>query len=249
MSCDKVRSDLTAYLDGELTDDRGSAVRGHLRTCEACRGVARDEAALRDGLRALPPLDPPGSLWAGVQQRLADEEVADAKKPGWRRLFDRYKPRLPQVAFGSAVLAAAVALLVLHARRTEEAHPVVSAPVHTNVEMRPSVETPPPAPPAPVPAADDERDVTDVLATAQARVTDEYAATVRELIPLATEARAKWPAAQQQEFDAQLADLQKTAAAAHDERGKQRGYRAVFRYLQRAAIRDEIALASTGDAP
>ena len=54
MTCDDVRPQLTPYLDGELEDDRGSAVRGHLRGCEACRTAADEEAALRDGLRALP---------------------------------------------------------------------------------------------------------------------------------------------------------------------------------------------------
>src|SRR5438067_6919520 len=79
MTCNDMRAKLTAYLDGELEDDRGSAVRGHLRGCQACRDAARDEAALRDGLRALPPVDPPASLWAGVQARLARAEVADAE--------------------------------------------------------------------------------------------------------------------------------------------------------------------------
>ena len=54
-TCDRIRPRLTAYLDGELADDHGSFVRGHLRECAACRQVARDEAALRDGLRLLPP--------------------------------------------------------------------------------------------------------------------------------------------------------------------------------------------------
>jgi anti-sigma factor RsiW len=66
MKCSDARSQLTAYLDGELEGDRGSAVRGHLRGCGACRSAAAEEAALRDELRALPPLDPPASLWAGV---------------------------------------------------------------------------------------------------------------------------------------------------------------------------------------
>src|SRR6185312_11273287 len=81
MTCDKTREQLTAYLDGELEGDRGTAVRGHLRTCDACRAMASDEAALRDGLRSLPPVDPPASLWANVQARLAQEEVAESERP------------------------------------------------------------------------------------------------------------------------------------------------------------------------
>ncbi|MDQ3369844.1 MAG: zf-HC2 domain-containing protein, partial [Myxococcota bacterium] len=78
MKCDDVRPRLTAYLDGELEGDRGTVVRGHLRSCEACRQVASDEAALRDGLRALPTLDPPPAMWATIQAQLAASEVAEA---------------------------------------------------------------------------------------------------------------------------------------------------------------------------
>ena len=46
-------------------------MRGHLRTCDECRRVAGDEAALRDGLRALPTVDPPNRMWSGIQARLA----------------------------------------------------------------------------------------------------------------------------------------------------------------------------------
>ena len=92
--CGQFRSQLTSYLEGELEGDRGSAVRGHLRTCEACRAVAGDEAVLRDGLRALQPIDPPASLWAGVQARLAADEVAESKKPAWRRALARWPTAL-----------------------------------------------------------------------------------------------------------------------------------------------------------
>src|SRR4029077_16907560 len=89
-TCDKLRARLTAYLDGELADDHGSVVRGHLRECAACRQVARDEAALRDGLRMLAPVAPPATLWAGVQARLAAAEVADARKSRWRHQAERW---------------------------------------------------------------------------------------------------------------------------------------------------------------
>ena len=44
MTCERVRAQLTSYLDGELDGDAGTVVRGHLRTCEACRAIAADEA-------------------------------------------------------------------------------------------------------------------------------------------------------------------------------------------------------------
>src|SRR5580698_9211470 len=124
VTCEDVRTKLTAYLDGELEGDRGSAIRGHLRGCDACRGMAADEAALRDELRALPPLDPPHTLWSGIQRRLAAEEVADSDRPAWRRAVARFaarwKPLAPQLALGSAALAAAVVVLAV---RYNDRHP------------------------------------------------------------------------------------------------------------------------------
>jgi hypothetical protein len=38
-------------------------------------------------------------------------------------------------------------------------------------------------------------------------------------------------------------------AAATDERPKRDGYRKLIRFLQRAVIRDDVALASTGGTP
>src|SRR5689334_15117379 len=137
MKCESVREQLTAYLEGDLSDDRGSAVRGHLRGCDACRDVATNEAALRDGLRSLPPVDPPASLWAGVQARLAAAEVADAQKPAWRRAVTRWMPKAPQLAFGSLAVAAAVIFLVVRHRGAERTTETVSiAPVIIKSEQQ-----------------------------------------------------------------------------------------------------------------
>lgn len=247
MTCDTVRGQLTAYLDGELADDRGSAVRGHLRGCEACRQVATDEAALRDGLRELPAVEVPSTLWAGVQARLAQEEVADSERPAWKRALARWLPSMPQIALGSAVAAAAIVLLVIrHRHETPDVAPV-SPPVEIpRVVIAPVTQ---PAPPAPVTPLDDDADVTDAIAAAPAQLSAEHAAVVRELEPLAAEARARWSDEQKQAYDTQLAALHHDVASAKNEHVRQRHYRALIRFLQRAAIRDEIALASVGGAP
>lgn len=238
MKCDSVRAQLTAYLDGDLEDDRGSAVRGHLRGCEACRRVAADEAALRDGLRALPPLDPPPSLWAGVQQQLAAAEMADAERPAWRRVLARWARRAPQVGLAGLALAAAVLLLVVRMQR-EEAPAETSAPVAPVADVRDHVQ--PPA--APV---QDQGDVTAELAAAPAKVTETYAQTTRELLELARDARAQWSDERKQEFDTEVVALEKKIAAAADERPRRAAYRSMIRFLQRAVIRDDVALASMG---
>jgi anti-sigma factor RsiW len=240
MKCESVREKLTAYLDGELEGERGSAVRGHLRSCDACRAIAADEAALRDGLRALPPLDPPASLWAGVQQRLAAEEVKDAERPAWGRALSWLRPRLPQLALGSVALAAAIVLLAVRMQRDDEPTPSPSV-----------VHVPPPK----IEAArqggkcatgGEDGDVTQALAAERTNTTGCYAQEARELLELAAEARPEWPADRQRDFDLQLETLEKRVAAATDERPRQDAYRKLIRYLRRAVVRDDVALANVG---
>jgi hypothetical protein len=242
MTCDEIRPRLTTYLDGELEGDRGTVVRGHLRTCDACRQVATDEAALRDGLRALPTLDPPSTLWAGVQAQLANEEVAESRRPAWRRALSRWSvatwQMAPRFAAGGLVAATVIVLLWWRPWQRDE------------VEPRPTVVIKTPSPviapqrqeklPAPPPSHDD---VTADLAAEPARVTDSYEAAATELIAEAATVRASWPVDQQVVFDAQLVSLRAGVSAAVEGRPRQQAWRAVIRYVQRAMIRDEVLVA------
>jgi hypothetical protein len=221
-------------------------VRGHLRECAACRHVARDEASLRDSLRTLPPVDPPASLWAGVQARLAAAEIADAHRPGWRRLFARWTPNLPRLATGGLLAGAAVALLYWRAHRTEE--PVVDDVVavrETPVErpVEPAVRRLVPRQEVSVPAADD---VTADLLAEPARTTATYGQAIEELMKLATEARAGWSDERGGAFDARVAALRGAIDGAAQGHPQQRAQRALIRYLQGAVVRDDVVLASGG---
>lgn len=260
-TCDKVRPRLTAYLDGELADDRGSVVRGHLRECEACRDAARDEAALRDGLRALPMVDPPSTLWAGVQARLAAAEVADARKPRWRSVAERWArwarrarwtPTMPQL--GAAAVAAVVAVVVLTWRGQRGEEPVAAAnPSPGTAQPRPAPEparlavpvAPPEARPGAASSASGD-DVTADLAAEPSRTTESYARVVQELMTLAEQARARWSDRDKAAFDARVAGMRATIARADQPRSVQRAQRSLIRYLQSAVVRDDTVLASGG---
>jgi hypothetical protein len=240
MKCDSVRKQLTAYLDGELAGDAGSAIRGHLRGCDDCRRVASDEATLRDGLRALPPLDPPARLWSAVQERLAAAEVADAERPGWRRVLARWAPRAPQLGMAGALVAAAIVLVVL---RVQHGHQTtIATPEQPHVPVS-SIPDEKPTPPPPPPAVTDSGDVTAALAAAPAQRTEAYAQEAKEQEQYALRARASWSDEQKQQFDAHVATLRRDVDHAKDEVGRQRAYRTLARYLQRAAVRNEVALA------
>jgi hypothetical protein len=133
----------------------------------------------------------------------------------------------------TGALAAAAVLLVWRAHRHGEQVPV-------QVAHQETVVTPPPAPPPPVPASSE--DVSDDLAASAARVTDEYAQTANELLKTARDQAARWSEDRQQTFYTHVAELQAAVDAAADGHPRQRAYRAMIRYLQRAAIREEVAL-------
>ncbi|HEY5927437.1 MAG TPA: zf-HC2 domain-containing protein [Kofleriaceae bacterium] len=246
MSCESVREKLTAYLDGELEGERGSAVRGHLRGCDACRQIAADEAALRDGLRSLPPLDPPASLWAGVQSRLAAEEVKDAERPAWGRALTWLRPRALHIGFATVALGAAIVLLVMKLQRDDEQQVAVKPPIQVPVPEIASNNPEPPRAGQCNTTPSDDKDVSAAIAAEPAAITACYAQTVSELIEVAKEARGEWPADRQRDFDIELEALQEKVVRATDERPRQQAYRKMIRYLQRAVVRDDVALANLG---
>lgn len=235
MTCDDVRGKLTAYLDGELADARGSAVRGHLRECAGCRQIAGDEAALRDGLRALAPVDPPPSLWAGVQAKLARAEVADAHLPGWKRaaqrLTDHFLPAWPQFVLGGLAAAGIATFIVMRAHGGDAVPPLPPVAVAVAASPATVVEVAPAG------------DVTADLAHDAERQTASYADTAEELLVLANEARVQWSESQQTTFDTHVAELRGEIADAGDGRPKQKAWRALVRYLQTAAVRNEVTYA------
>jgi hypothetical protein len=156
-------------------------------------------------------------------------------------------PKAPQLALGSAVLAAAVVLVVIRAKRNDDVlHDEPRANVSASTKIESVVIAPHHTLPTPPHVLEDDRDVSDVLASAPAQVSEDHAVVVRELLPLAQEARVRWPEMQRQAFDARLVELQRDVSGATSERTRQRHYRALIRYLQRAAIRDDVALAFTG---
>jgi hypothetical protein len=249
VNCEDVRPQLTSYLDGELEDDRGSAVRGHLRECDACRAASADEAALRDGLRALPSLDVPSTLWAGVQRQLADAEVADAHTPRWRRVARRVVARwaaalspqqwmTPRFALASTAVAVIVCVWAWRYTHRDEGQPVDVLAVIARATFV--------APNHAHGTVNDPNDVAAVIAAVPKQMTDDYAQATQELVAQAQESRAQWPDDRKQVFDAKVAELQRAVDSAPEERSRQKAYRALIRYLRRVATRDEVAFANAG---
>ena len=243
MSCDRVRVQLTPYLDGELDGDHGTIVRGHLRGCADCRTIAADEAALRDGLRALPSADPPATMWAGVQARLAAEEVAEASRPAWRRTATRWRsflPSLPRLAAGSLVAAVAVAAIWWKARPVEPALTITYVPPTTIVPQHQDVTT------ASACGSEFAGDVTAELAAEPKRITACYQQTIGELLAVSRDMRPRWSDDQRTAFDDRVRAMGDALANATEGKPRQRAARAMIRYLEGVVIREDVVLASGG---
>jgi len=251
MTCDDTRRRLTAYLDGDLDPDGGTLVRVHLRGCAACRQVASDEARLRDELRALPALDPPPSVWAGVQARLAAAEAVAAARPRWRRALARWAPAMPRFATGGFVAAAAVTVVWWRTHRADEVVPPPAPPHEVIVQRPPEIKASRPADVATAPPCHiaEAADVTADLALDDARRSGCYAAAVEELLAQAGEIRAQWTDDQRQAFDARLAAMRKAVAAAAEGKPRHRAWRSMVRYLQNALVRDEVVALASGGIP
>lgn len=90
-----------------LRDGEGSAfARGHVESCEACRGELERLYRVRSELRAMPTFHPPRELWPRIRRQV------------WRR---RLRRRLSLGAIGLAAAAALAGLMVLRGPAVEPA--------------------------------------------------------------------------------------------------------------------------------
>ena len=79
MKCQEVQEQLSAWLDGELSEATGAILTDHLTGCAACREEWRQLTALDDAL---------GNLAAPVPLGLAEKVAAQIRRPrrrsGWQ---------------------------------------------------------------------------------------------------------------------------------------------------------------------
>jgi hypothetical protein len=90
-----------------LRDGEGSGfARGHVESCEACRGELERLCRVRSELRAMPTFHPPRELWPRIRRQV------------WRR---RLRRRLSYGAIGLAAAAALAGFMVLRGPAVEPA--------------------------------------------------------------------------------------------------------------------------------
>ncbi|HTJ43024.1 MAG TPA: zf-HC2 domain-containing protein [Kofleriaceae bacterium] len=233
-ACEHVRAELTAYLDGELDETSASSLRGHLRLCVECRALADQHARIVDVLAALPPPEPPPSMWDGVKARLGAAEIEDARRSRLGLWWQRVRPHLVP-AMGLAAAAAVAAVWIAHRRASgdEPAHEVAIG----HHEVTPPV---PPSPPV-APSAADQIDVRDALASDDDHADAAYRAAAEELIAMAADAKGDWTPSQQKAFDARVAALRTAAEHAASGEPRERAWQALIDYVQRAVVGVRVA--------
>lgn len=93
--CEETRSQITFYLDDELSGGDRASVEAHLLNCEACREMIEGERQFLETVRGLRPLHRAApELRARVQQLLADTPPAHAASPQLRKRIQRYFSQL-----------------------------------------------------------------------------------------------------------------------------------------------------------
>lgn len=81
MKCTDVQDRLSAYYDGELSDESQAAMTRHLAGCKSC---AEEFAGFKDVTRAvsrMPQPKVPPSVWEGLAAQLNDGELNESDKP------------------------------------------------------------------------------------------------------------------------------------------------------------------------
>jgi hypothetical protein len=157
MRCRDALARSTAYVDGELDERHSRAVRGHLRGCPRCADAFAAEAAMRDGLGELEPIEPPATLWRDIEARMGSDEIAEASRSPLTLALLSLVDRLRQRVLASAVVVTAAVLAVVWLERDRRAPPVATAS-RVAVAVAASVAgTAAPAPtPTPAPIASTE---------------------------------------------------------------------------------------------
>jgi hypothetical protein len=141
MTCHEIVLRLSDHLDGLLPTDQAAELTGHLRACEACRGVFADLTRVRDAARSLGPITPPAHVWLEIAGRIQLDQAADTKGV----VPSAPRAGAPAAAWQWMGLAAALVLVtsavyVVARPDGPTVAPVVTA-VDSNAEDVPTVET------------------------------------------------------------------------------------------------------------
>lgn len=113
MSCQAIQELLSGHVDGELSPEEAGRVRRHLETCEGCREVADDLAALRDAAAGLGDLLRQEMEDADAGWDALAEELGAGQQKASEPVAQRAEHRAARSAWPYVALAAAAAVTAL----------------------------------------------------------------------------------------------------------------------------------------
>lgn len=125
MSCEDIRPDLVALLDGELSAARRQAVEQHLAACEDCRRLRQGYQLVREKLAG-----PAAAEDAGLAARVLGAVRSKTRRRPW---WPRWRWLVP-----AAALAAGAMIAVLWPGRPPEAglaDPVDELDIAADIEL------------------------------------------------------------------------------------------------------------------
>lgn len=73
MKCYKIKKRLSAYLDGEITEEERKIISEHLAGCEKCHEELAAFSKVQDSLRVLRGMDVPSYFMTRLRQQLREE--------------------------------------------------------------------------------------------------------------------------------------------------------------------------------
>jgi hypothetical protein len=111
MDCERIREQLGAYLDDEVSQDTRREVETHLSACPVCTGELDSLGRVAEALAPQGAVAVPDRLWNAIEQRLDDhthQEVRSAPRAVKLRFFRR-----PVTAAASVLFAVGIGLLAI----------------------------------------------------------------------------------------------------------------------------------------
>lgn len=137
-SCRFYRPLLSAYLDGELSDEERQRLFAHLAICPDCQRRLQEYQSLRERLRRLPPTPPPPrQLQRQLWQRLAETEREQRRSHRFRLAVTT--TALSVVIVLALVLSASIGLQRTQPPRILESRPAAGTtqrwPIYQPVEL------------------------------------------------------------------------------------------------------------------
>lgn len=121
--CEEFAPLLSAYFDGELTEEENAAVRAHLGECEDCRARLDEYAQLSGAMLALGEEDVPEGFTARVMDAVRAEKAAAKPQVKKRSTWRRWMP----MAACAAIVALAAAVTIPRTAMKQEANDAAPA--------------------------------------------------------------------------------------------------------------------------